>query len=136
MAYSYVIQTSRLRVTSLMTKLLWVLSAAVILVGCQSTREQLVAQGYSEAFASGYDDGCSSGRSAAMALGGFRKNVKVYLVDAQYATGWDDGFRQCQVSADKQDEQRRLLDTKDERDWQHTKDQNFGRALGNSAHRH
>ena len=70
----------------------------VLIAGCQTTHEDLIAKGYPPAFADGFDDGCSSGRQAAGAITGeFRKNVPRYLKDKHYAEGWSDGFRQCQA---------------------------------------
>lgn len=111
---------------------LWMALALAVALssGCQTTRERLLAEGYPAPFANGFDDGCSSGRNAAQALGEFRKNVPVYLADRQYATGWDDGFRQCQASV-ASDFQRRIgTDSKADRDWRHAKDQAWGKALG------
>ncbi|MDF2641158.1 MAG: hypothetical protein K0R45_430, partial [Pseudomonas sp.] len=51
-------------------KMQWmVLSLAVGLAGCQSTHDQLLAEGYPPAFADGYQDGCGSGRQAAGSIG-------------------------------------------------------------------
>ncbi|QVI69734.1 hypothetical protein [Pseudomonas syringae] len=80
------------------------LSLAIVLPGCQSTRDQMLAEGYPPGFADGYQDGCSSGRDAAGATTGqFRKNVPRYLKDKLYAQGWTDGFRQCEKSQDNRD---------------------------------
>ncbi|SDH97610.1 hypothetical protein SAMN05216588_109181 [Pseudomonas flavescens] len=110
------------------------LSLALLLVlplsACQSTRDSMLAQGYSAAFATGYEDGCISGNSAAKALGAFRKNVPVYLQDTQYATGWDDGFRQCQASANAEIERRLQPDSDEDRAWRRQVDQDMARALG------
>ena len=63
-----------------------VLGLLVMITGCQSTHEDLIAKGYPPAFADGFDDGCISGRQAAGAITGeFRKNVPRYLKDKQYA---------------------------------------------------
>ncbi|MBD9397532.1 hypothetical protein [Pseudomonas sp. PDM11] len=106
-----------------------------LLSGCQSTCDYLLAQGYPPAFASGYADGCASGDSAAKALGAFRKNVPVYLADRQYATGWDDGFRQCQASATAAIERHLLPDSDRDRDWQHQVDQDMAKAMSRSLKR-
>ncbi|KAB0551090.1 hypothetical protein F7R01_07790 [Pseudomonas argentinensis] len=106
-----------------------------LLSGCQSTRDYMLAQGYPPAFASGYADGCASGDSAAKALGAFRKNVTVYLADTQYATGWDDGFRQCQASAEADIERRLQPDSDRDRDWHHQVDQDMARAMSRSLKR-
>ncbi|WP_347902116.1 hypothetical protein [Pseudomonas purpurea] len=103
----------------------------LLIAGCQSTHEDLIAKGYPPAFADGFDDGCSSGRQAAGAItGGFKKDVPRYLKDAQYAEGWSDGFRQCQAmreSEDRGDYQNRYLNERD-RAWQQEKDQGEARA--------
>lgn len=75
-----------------------------LLAGCQTTHEQMIAQGYPPVFADGFQDGCSSGQQAAGAIGGtFKKDVPRYLKQPEYATGWDDGFRQCQAIRDLAD---------------------------------
>lgn len=105
----------------------------VLLSGCQSTREQMLAQGYPVPFASGFEDGCGSGRQAAGVLGEFHKNVSAYLADRQYATGWDDGFRQCQANANSDFQRQVGIPSQGDRDWQHSKDQSWSKALGGSA---
>jgi hypothetical protein len=69
------------------------------LVSCVGTQmkqkhDQLIAQGYSVAYADGFSDGWGSGQQA----GGnpyapFTKDVPRYLHDTEYKTGWDDGFQ-------------------------------------------
>ncbi len=103
--------------------------SVAVLAGCESTRERLLAQGYPAPYASGFDDGCGSGRQAAGALGEFRKNVPVYLEDRKYATGWDDGFRQCQASTISDFQRHVGIDSEADRDWQHSKDQAWSRAI-------
>lgn len=104
---------------------------ALLLGGCASTHDQLLAQGYPPAFADGFEDGCGSGREAAGAIsGGFRKDVPRYLADERYSSGWEDGFRQCQGLA--QSEQRRRFEERgdeDEEDWQRSKTRALGQAL-------
>jgi hypothetical protein len=109
---------------------LWSLFLSVaVLAGCESTRERLLAQGYPAPYASGFEDGCGSGRQAAGALGEFRKNVPVYLEDRKYATGWDDGFRQCQASTTSDFQRHVGIDSQADRDWQHSKDQAWSKAI-------
>ena len=103
--------------------------SVAVLAGCESTRERLLAQGYPAPYASGFDDGCGSGRQAAGALGEFRKNVPVYLEDRKYATGWDDGFRQCQATTTNDFQRHVGIDSQADRDWQHSKDQAWSRAI-------
>jgi hypothetical protein len=107
--------------------------AAALLSGCQTTRERLLAEGYPAPFANGFEDGCSSGRNAAQALGEFRKNVPAYLADRQYATGWDDGFRQCQASVAGELQRHIGIDSKADRDWRHARNQGMGKALGRAS---
>ncbi|AXO89898.1 hypothetical protein DZC75_18495 [Pseudomonas parafulva] len=103
----------------------------LLLVGCQSTHEQMLHQGYPPAYADGFQDGCGSGRQAAgLMVGDFRKNVPRYLHERQYETGWDDGFRQCnamQNSEDLRQYRERYWDERD-RDWQQEKDRDAARA--------
>ncbi|AOE83503.1 hypothetical protein [Pseudomonas sp. TCU-HL1] len=105
---------------------------ASLLVGCESTHDHLLAQGYPPAFADGFADGCSSGRQAAGVISGeFRKDVPRYLKDAHYAEGWSDGFRQCQAQV--QSEERREYedwrrDRQDE-EWERDRGNAMGRAL-------
>lgn len=103
--------------------------SVAVLAGCESTRERLLAQGYPAPYASGFEDGCGSGRQAAGALGEFRKNVPVYLEDRKYATGWDDGFRQCQASTTSDFQRHVGIDSQADRDWQHSKDQAWSKAI-------
>jgi hypothetical protein len=86
-------------------KMQWmVLSLAVGLAGCQSTHDQLLAEGYPPAFADGYQDGCGSGRQAAGSIGGeFKKDAPRFLKDQLYSQGWTDGFRQCQAMQENRD---------------------------------
>ncbi|HBB79235.1 hypothetical protein GFL09_06570 [Pseudomonas stutzeri] len=107
------------------------LLTTVLLAGCQSTREQLLAEGYPEDFADGFEAGCSSGRQAAGALNKFRKDVPRYSKQQLYAEGWNDGFRQCQAtaehSADGGTRDRSWRDR--DREWQHHVDQAKGQAM-------
>jgi hypothetical protein len=81
-----------------------VLWLAVLVAGCQSTHDQLLAEGYPPAFADGFQDGCGSGRQAAGAISGqFKKDVPRFLKDSNYAQGWGDGFRQCQAMLESRD---------------------------------
>jgi hypothetical protein len=103
-----------------------------LLAACQSSYEYLVAQGYPEPFAAGYNDGCGSGRQAAGAMtGGFKKDVPRYLKDAQYAEGWNDGFHQCQAemaSAERRSYEEQRTSDRDEK-WDHEADQAMAKAL-------
>ncbi|MGC4008642.1 MAG: hypothetical protein QM805_06405 [Pseudomonas sp.] len=109
-----------------------VLLCAVLLGGCETTHETLLAQGYPPAYADGYDDGCGSGRQAAGAITGeFRKNVPRYLDEPKYALGWNDGFQQCQamrVSQERQQYEEQRNSDRD-RDWEQQKDRALSHAL-------
>lgn len=110
------------------------LLALVLLTACASSKERLLAQGYPPAFANGYEDGCGSGRQAAGALDNFRKDVPAYLADAQYATGWDDGFRQCQASTTADIERKLQPRSESDREWRRHVDQQMAKALSQSLH--
>ena len=75
------------------------LIAALLVVGCTSTRDALIARGLPPTYAEGYDDGCASGNEAG---GGLfteaRKDAGRYASDSQYAKGWDDGFAECKAN--------------------------------------
>jgi hypothetical protein len=108
-----------------------VLGLLMLIAGCQTTHEDLIAKGYPPAFADGFDDGCSSGRQAAGAITGeFRKNVPRYLKDKNYAEGWSDGFRQCQAMRENEDRESYRNSHLNERDkaWEQQKDQDAARA--------
>ncbi|RMQ41288.1 putative Lipoprotein [Pseudomonas cichorii] len=107
--------------------LLWLV---VVLTGCQSTHDQLVAEGYPPAFADGFQDGCGSGKEAAGAFTGlFKKDVPRYLKDKLYAEGWNDGFRQCQAMADRRDrlDPGQVWNDRD-RDWEREKTRSAAKA--------
>lgn len=103
--------------------------SALLLGGCQSTRELMQAEGYPPAFVDGFEAGCSSGRQAAGALDSFRKDVPRYLAAPLYAEGWDDGFRQCQARQHSEFEQERWADDWRDREWRTHVDQSMGKAL-------
>ena len=70
-------------------------SCLLLLSGCATQKETMIKEGYPLAYAEGFDDGCHSGRKA----GGnmfeqFKKDVRRFDKDSQYAQGWSDGFRQ------------------------------------------
>jgi len=109
-----------------------VLWCVVVIAGCQSTHDQLLAEGYPPAFADGFQDGCGSGRQAVDVMKGqFKKNVPRYLKDSLYAQGWGDGFRQCQAmleNQNNQDQGRASIWNDRDRDWDHQTTQDMGRA--------
>ncbi|WP_426143519.1 hypothetical protein [Pseudomonas sp. DWP3-1-2] len=102
----------------------------VLVAGCQSTRDQLLAEGYPPPFADGFQDGCGSGRQAAGSISGhYKKDVPRYLKDKAYAVGWDDGFRQCQAMLDQRDRlnANQIWNDRD-RAWEQQKTQDMGKA--------
>jgi hypothetical protein len=103
--------------------------AAVLLCACQNTREQMQAEGYPPAYVDGFEAGCSSGRQAAGALDGFRKDVPRYLAAPLYAQGWDDGFRQCQATQQSAFEREWHDDDWRDREWRTHVDQSMAQAL-------
>lgn len=46
--------------------------------------------GFSAQFKRGYSDGCDSARNASV-----RRDERSFKVDADYATGWNDGYSVC-----------------------------------------
>ncbi len=68
-----------------------------LLSGCATQKETMVKQGYPLPYADGFDDGCHSGKKAGGSLfDQFKKDVRRFESDSQYAQGWSDGFRQCE----------------------------------------
>lgn len=102
--------------------------ALILIGGCQSQREEMLARNYPPTFVDGFEAGCRSGRSAAGALGAFDKAVLRYQNEPLYEQGWDDGFRQCEEMERTRDWGRRDDDRRD-REWRHHVDQEMGKAL-------
>lgn len=66
----------------------------ILLAGCASTSERMLAAGYDPSYAVGYEHGESSGTSAAgHPYVRFTKDTHRYESDSQYRQGWDDGYR-------------------------------------------
>jgi len=105
--------------------LILIFSSLFILGGCVSQRDTMVQQGYPLSYADGFDDGCHSGKKAGGSMfDQFKKDVRRFQTDKQYAQGWSDGFRQCETEQEAQDrqirmgmEQQRLLEEKKHNDW-------------------
>ena len=102
---------------------------ALLVSGCQSTREWMQAEGYPPAFIDGFEAGCSSGRQAAGGLDGFRKDVPRYLTAPLYTQGWDDGFGQCQATQQSALEREWHEDDWRDREWRTHVDQAMAQAL-------
>lgn len=86
-----------------------ILIAATALGGCVATQDAMIKQGYPPAYAKGFDDGCHSGRKAGGSLfDQFAKDVVRFDTDKAYATGWSDGFRQCETEQENALRQQRM----------------------------
>lgn len=69
----------------------------VLLTGCVSQRDTMISQGYPQAYAEGFDDGCHSGNNAGGSLfEQFKKDVRRFETDKEYAQGWSDAYKQCE----------------------------------------
>jgi len=100
--------------------------SSVIISGCMSQKDTMIKQGYPLAYVDGFDDGCHSGKKA----GGnmfdqFKKDVRRFQYDSQYAQGWSDAFRLCEseVEAAARNmrmnlEQQKYLEQKKQNDWE------------------
>lgn len=103
--------------------------ALLLVGGCESLREEMLARNYPLAFVDGFEAGCHSGRAAAGPLGQFDKAVARYQNEPLYSQGWDDGFRQCEAAQlgdawpDRHDQDRR------DREWRRQVDQAMAKAL-------
>lgn len=90
-------------------KLCTVLAVSLTLAGCVNTQETMVTQGYPAAYAQGFDDGCHSGRKAGGSLfDQFKKDVRRFESDKEYASGWSDAFRQCESEEENAARQARM----------------------------
>jgi len=86
-----------------------VLTASLFLVGCVSTSESMKEQGYPAAYADGFEDGCHSGKKAGGSyFDKFKKDVKRFNADKEYAQGWTDSFRQCETEQEALDRKVRM----------------------------
>lgn len=97
-----------------------------LFAGCVSQKQGMIDQGYPLSYADGFDDGCHSGKKA----GGnmfeqFKKDVRRFSADPQYAQGWSDAFRQCETEQEALErqtrmamEQQRYFETKKHYDWE------------------
>lgn len=84
-------------------------SFTLLLSGCMSQKETMINQGYPLAYADGYDDGCHSGKQAGGSMfDQFKKDVRRFESDNEYAQGWSDGFRQCETEQESMQRQMRI----------------------------
>lgn len=122
-------ELDQMGVNMYLTRSLLCTLALLLISGCESLREEMLARNYPPAFVDGFEAGCNSGRAAAGPLGQFDKAVTRYQNEALYTQGWDDGFRQCEAAQlgddwpDRRDEDRR------DREWRHHVDQARAKAL-------
>ena len=106
--------------------LIFIFLSLFMLWGCVSQRDAMVQQGYPLSYADGFDDGCHSGKKAGGSMfDQFKKDVRRFQSDKQYAQGWSDGFRQCETEQEAMDrqtrmgmEQQRLLEEKKHNKWE------------------
>ena len=81
----------------------------LLLTGCVSQKDTMIKQGYPLAYAEGFDDGCHSGRQAGGSVfDQFKKDVRRFEAEKQYAQGWSDGFRQCESEQEAIERQTRM----------------------------
>ncbi len=85
------------------------LGSIVTISGCASQADILREQGQPRAYVDGFDDGCHSGKKAGGSLfDQFKKDVRRFEYDHEYATGWGDGFRQCETQEESISRQIRM----------------------------
>ena len=79
------------------------------LAACTSTEQELIEQGYSPAYAQGFEHGCASGKAAAGGLFDQAQKDESRYQDStsEYAQGWDAGFAKC-----RQDERQMVIDAR------------------------
>lgn len=89
--------------------LLLFICSLVFLSGCISQRDSMVQQGYPMSYVDGFDDGCHSGKKAGgLMFEKFKKDVRRFDSDTQYAQGWSDAFRQCETEQEALQRQIRM----------------------------
>ncbi len=100
-------------------------SCVLLVAGCATQKERLLSEGYPLAYADGFDDGCHSGNQAGGSVfDQFKKDVRRFNTDKEYAQGWSDGFRQCETKQEEIQRQtrmamehQRLLEAKKQYEW-------------------
>ncbi len=109
------------------TFLLFAAAVGLLFLGaCVSERETMIKQGYPPAYADGYEDGCHSGAAAGGSiLDQFKKDIRRFSTDSDYAQGWNDGFKQCKAKQEAMQkqynsniEQQRLQEEKRHDKWE------------------
>ena len=86
-----------------------VLSGLIVFTGCATQEEVMVQEGYPQAYAKGFDDGCHSGKKAGGSMfEEFKKDVNKFNKHGKYTQGWSDGFRQCEREEEALERQTRM----------------------------
>jgi len=110
-----------------------VVGLLMLIAGCQTTHEDLIAKGYPPAFADGFDDGCSSGRQAAGAITGeFRKKRSALPQGQAVRRGLERWLPSVSGDARKARTVRTIaatIGTTGTKAWQQQKDQDAARAF-------
>ena len=66
------------------------------LSGC-SVSNPLMGPGHTPTYADGFNDGCSSGNASQNVVAGvYRKDIKRFDSEKQYAEGWTAGYKKCE----------------------------------------
>ena len=65
------------------------------LSGC-NTPNPLMGPGHTPTYADGFNDGCSSGNASQNVAYVYRKNIKRFDTEKQYAEGWTAGYQKCE----------------------------------------
>ncbi|QDP02381.1 hypothetical protein [Thalassotalea sp. PS06] len=96
-----------------MKKLILGFSVLLLSAGCQSTadqtREKMRSKGYSNSYADGFADGCESGKQAGGSyFDEFQKDINRFNAEQEYAQGWSDAFRQCELKEEAELRQQRM----------------------------
>ena len=85
------------------------LASLFIFSACATQEEIMVQEGYPQAYAKGFDDGCHSGKKAGGSLfDQFKKDVNHFGSHGKYTQGWSDGFRQCEKEEEALERQIRM----------------------------
>lgn len=72
------------------------LIAGVTLGACTSVEEEMIRRGHSPDYASGYADGCASGKNAAGGFATAKKDAARFAAGGEYAQAWSDAYAKCE----------------------------------------
>ena len=88
---------------------IFVTLSIMALSGCATQSETMKSQGYPAAYAEGFEDGCHSGKKAGGSyFDQFKKDVRRFNSDGDYAQGWSDAFRQCETEEEALERRTRM----------------------------